>query len=60
MKNKKINLLYFVKSLEMGGMEKSTILYSNNLSKRINYVGIYASEGFYDDSGIIESSVKRW
>ena len=44
----------------MGGMEKSTIQYSNLLSTIVNFVGIFASKGFYDNSDILKTRVKRY
>ncbi|MCP5063146.1 MAG: glycosyltransferase family 4 protein [Ignavibacteriae bacterium] len=55
-----IRLLHFVKDLEIGGIEKSTILYSNILVEKLEFVGIYAKKGFYDNSDLITEKVKRY
>jgi len=60
MTNKNIKLLHFVKNLEIGGIEKSTILYSNILVEELGFVGIYANKGFYDNTDIITPKVKRY
>lgn len=57
---KDIRLLYFVKDLEMGGIEKSTILYSNILVNKLGFVGIFADKGFYDHSNLLHEQVKRY
>lgn len=57
---KKIRLLHLIKSLDLGGIEKSTILYSNYLSKKLGFVGIYASKGFYDNTDLLSVNVKRF
>jgi glycosyltransferase involved in cell wall biosynthesis len=59
MSSNKIRLLHLIKSLNIGGIEKSTILYSNHLCKIIDFVGIYASKGFYDYSGCVNSTINR-
>lgn len=60
MNSKKNRLLHLIKSLELGGIEKSTILYSNYLHEKMDFVGIYASKGFYDDSNFINNQIKRF
>jgi len=60
MTSSKIRLLHLTKNLDMGGVEKSTILYSNYLTAKLNFVGIFASNGFYDDTNIISQKVKRF
>jgi len=60
MHSNKIRLLHLIKSLDMGGIEKSTILYSNHLQEKLDFIGIYASEGFYDHTDFINSKIKRF
>ena len=60
MQSKKIRLLHLIKSTDMGGIEKSTILYSNYLINKLEFIGIYASKGFYDNSDFINQEVKRF
>lgn len=60
MYSNKINLLQLVKNLEVGGIEKSTILYSNLLCDKLNFVGIMASMGFYDNYYFIYEKTKRF
>lgn len=55
-----IRVLHLVKSLDIGGVEKSTILYCNELSKMYNFVGIFASRGFFDNYSIISPKVARF
>lgn len=60
MHSNRINLLQLVKNLEIGGIEKSTILYSNLLSYKLNFVGIMASYGFYDKCNFVCENTKRF
>ena len=53
-----IRLLQLVKTLEIGGIERSTILYSNHLTEKIDFVCICAAKGFYDHSNIVDKNVK--
>ena len=52
-----IRLLQLIKTLEIGGIERSTILYSNHLSEKIDFIGICASKGFYDHSNMVDERV---
>lgn len=58
--HRNIRLLYLLKTLQIGGAEKSTILYSNELVNKIKFVGILAGKGFYDSSNIISNKVFRF
>lgn len=57
---KKIKLLHLIKTLDVGGIEKSTILYSNYLYKKLDLISIYASKGFYDNSNFLSKNVQRF
>lgn len=57
---KEIRLLHLIKTLDMGGIEKSTILYSNYLQEKLDFIGIYASKGFYDNSKLLNTKIKRY
>ncbi len=54
----KTRVLHLLKSLNIGGAEKSTIFYCNSLQNRIDFVGLFASEGFYNHSDMIDKNVK--
>ena len=60
MKRNEIRLLHLVKSLQIGGVEKSTILYSNELVKKIDFVGIFGYKGDFDNSGLLSKNIKRF
>ncbi len=60
MPSKEIRLLHLVKSMELGGIEKSTILYSNHLVHEIEFIGIFASQGFYDKFNFANEQIKRF
>lgn len=60
MQSENIRLLHLIKSLDMGGIEKSTILYSNFLQEKLDFIGIYASKGFYDKSNLLNTKIKRY
>jgi glycosyltransferase involved in cell wall biosynthesis len=60
MNAKKIRLLFLLKSLNIGGVERSTINYANQLSDKIDFVGIFGSEGFYDHESLIKETVVRF
>ncbi|MCH7826359.1 MAG: glycosyltransferase family 4 protein [Bacteroidetes bacterium] len=60
MSSNKIKLLHLVKSLELGGIEKSTIIYSKYLCDKLNFVGILATNGFYDEGDFISEKIKRF
>lgn len=53
-----VRLLHVFKSLNIGGLEKSTILYSNHLTKDVAFVGILACKGVYDHGNIVWNEVK--
>lgn len=60
MYSNKVRLLHLIKTLDIGGIEKSTILYSNILVNKLESISIFANEGFYDNSGIINDEIKRF
>lgn len=51
-------VLHLIKKLDLGGIEKSTISYSNYLSSEVSFVGIFAEEGFYSHSNLIDKKVE--
>ena len=60
MQSNKVRLLHLIKTLDIGGIEKSTILYSNILVNKLESINIFAKKGFYDNSGIINDEIKRF
>ena len=60
MQSNKVRLLHLIKTLDIGGIEKSTIIYSNILVNKLESISIFANEGFYDNSGIINDEIKRF
>ncbi len=58
MELKNISLLNLMKTFDIGGAEKSTILYSNIISDKINQVTIMACKGFYYSGKLIKPNVK--
>lgn len=58
MELKEVRLLHLFKSLNMGGVEKSTINYSNHLVRDIGFIGILAKQGIYDHSNIVGQNIK--
>ncbi|MEO8398850.1 MAG: glycosyltransferase family 4 protein [Ignavibacteriaceae bacterium] len=58
MKLGKIYLLNLMKTFDIGGTERSTIIYSNHLVKKIGKVFIIAPKGFYNRIKIISEEVK--
>lgn len=57
MKISEIRLLHLIKRLELGGIENSTISYSNELSSKLGFVGIFSEKGFYNYSNIVNDKV---
>lgn len=55
---KNIRLLHLIKSLDIGGIERTTINYSNELSMDFEYVGIFASKGVFNHSNLVSKRVK--
>ena len=60
MELQKISLLNLMKTFDIGGVERSTILYSNNIAGYINKVTIMACRGFYCHENIISPNVKTF
>ena len=58
MKLEKIRLLHLLKFLDIGGIEKSTITYSNIFADKINFVGIFSSKGRFTKENIISEKVQ--
>lgn len=58
MELKEVRLLHLFKSLNIGGVEKSTINYSNHLLEDFAFIGIFAKEGIYDHSNIVAQKIK--
>lgn len=57
-KNKPIRVLHLLKNFEIGGVETSTIRFANYLSDKIEFFGIFGSEGYYLDTKILNDTVK--
>jgi len=55
---KNIRLLHLIKSLDIGGIERTTINYSNELSKNFEFVGIFANKGIFNHSNLVSKRVK--
>ena len=55
---KQIHLLQLIRSYNIGGAERSTIVYSNYLSFHIAYVSIFAQKGRFNYSNIINKNVR--
>lgn len=51
-------LLHLIKTLDVGGVERSTINVSNQLADRIEFVGIFARKGIFDHTNIVDKKVK--
>jgi glycosyltransferase involved in cell wall biosynthesis len=58
MQVKNIRLLHLLKSLEIGGIEKSTIIYSNELAKELSYIGIFSPKGTFSKENFIDENVQ--
>ncbi len=56
----KMNVLHIIKSFNIGGIEKSTIIYSNHLVNKLNSLCIVGSKGFYSYNKIVSSSIKTF
>ncbi|GAB4295902.1 MAG: glycosyltransferase family 4 protein [Ignavibacteriaceae bacterium] len=57
MNPKEVRLLHLIKSLEIGGIEKSAILLSNHLAEKIGFTGILAAPGLYSHNNIVSAKV---
>ncbi len=57
MQLKKIRLLHLLKFLDIGGIEKSTITFSNIFADKINFVGIFSPKGRFTKENIISEKV---
>ena len=53
----KTRLLHLLKNLQIGGVEKSTINYSNILAYKLDFVGIFSNSGSYSKENIINEKV---
>ncbi len=58
MQPEEIRLLHLLKSLEIGGIEKSTITYSNILVNKLDSVGIFSRKGRFTKENIIDKKVQ--
>ncbi len=56
MKNN-VRILYLLKSFELGGIERSTINFSEFLSEKVDFVGIAGLKGFYSKNSLINNKV---
>ncbi|MEI7812399.1 MAG: glycosyltransferase family 4 protein [Ignavibacteria bacterium] len=52
-----MRILQLIKTLNIGGVEKSTIKYSNILSSAIEFIGICSFSGHYDYSNLISKNI---
>lgn len=57
---KSIRLLQLMKTFDIGGVERSTITYSNQIAPQIDYVGIFAAKGMFDHTNIIDERVELY
>jgi len=57
---KTIRLLHLMKSFDIGGVERSTITYSNQLTTLIESVAIFAKEGRLNHSNIVNKNVSMF
>jgi glycosyltransferase involved in cell wall biosynthesis len=60
---KNTRLLHLIKTLDVGGVERSTINVSNQLADRIEFVGIFARKGIFDHTNIVDTKsdyLFRW
>jgi glycosyltransferase involved in cell wall biosynthesis len=55
-----IRLLHLFKGFNIGGVEKSTILYSNALAHELPFVGIFARKNVYDHSNLLSDRVTQF
>jgi glycosyltransferase involved in cell wall biosynthesis len=53
-----LKILHVINSLNIGGTEKSTLIYSNYLTHTFNWIGVFAPKGFYSHENIVEPDVK--
>ncbi len=53
-------LLQLIKTFDIGGVERSTINFSNQLADRIDFVGIFAQKGFFNHSNIVKNKVNQF
>jgi len=58
MQLERIRLLHLLKSLNIGGVEKSTITYSNILANNLNSIGIFSPKGQFIKENIISEKVQ--
>lgn len=56
MKNN-VRILYLLKSFELGGIERSTINFSEFLSEKVEFVGVAGLKGFYSKNSLINNKV---
>ena len=60
MELREINLLNLMKTFDIGGVEKSTIIYANELSELINKINIMAFKGSYNYKDMINPKVRTY
>jgi glycosyltransferase involved in cell wall biosynthesis len=58
MKEENIRLLHLIKTLNIGGIEKSTIEYSNVLVENFGYIGIFAKSAFYNHGNLVKNEIE--
>jgi glycosyltransferase involved in cell wall biosynthesis len=56
----KIKLLHLLKTLDIGGIEKSTIIYSNELIESIGFIGIFSGKGIYNHDNLINKKISLY
>jgi L-malate glycosyltransferase len=54
---KPIRLLHLMKTFDIGGVERSTINYSNKLITLVNYIAIFAKKGKLNHSNIVDKKI---
>lgn len=57
-KQNTIKIIHLLKTLDIGGVERSTINYSNELIKNRFWIGIFAPKGLYSYENIISRNVR--
>src|SRR3972149_10229991 len=55
-----IKIIYLLKSLDIGGVERSTIRYANELIKRGYWIGFFAPPGIFSHANIIDNRIKLY
>ncbi|MFH0735930.1 MAG: glycosyltransferase family 4 protein [bacterium] len=57
MNSKEIRLLFLLKDLNLGGVERSTLNFANSLIDKIGFIGIVAKSGFFIKNNAVNSKI---